>query len=224
LRIVELAVVECILLATRPMTRTGADAIEHIGRWPARKRPGAARVGRVVALIATVAAALAVVAPAEAQVVALDAPHVRPEHELRDLVGEASRDSPSIRGLLDRLEELNVTVYIRVRTFTQSELEGRVVLLSARAGHRYLVIELACGRPRITQMATLGHELFHAVEIADEPTVVDTRSLAAFYGRIGRRTADAGGRQSFETAAAADAGQRARRELLVTSMRRTNGT
>jgi hypothetical protein len=206
------------------MTGAGADAIEPRGRWPATNHPGAAGLARAVLLIATVIAALVVVRPAEAQAVALDAPHVRPEQELRAVVDEASRDSPSIRGLIDRLEELDVTVYIRVRAFAQTQLEGRVALLASRGRHRYLVIELACGRPRITQMSALGHELFHAVEIADEPTIVDTRSLAAFYERIGRRTAEGGGRQSFETDAAADAGQRARRELLVNNLRRTNGT
>ena len=91
-------------------------------------------------------------------------------------------------------------------------------------GHRYLVIELACGRSRLSQMTALGHELYHAVEIANEPSVVDTRTLAALYERIGRQTGNAGGRMTFETDAAANAGLRARRELLVNVTRRSNGT
>jgi len=53
---------------------------------------------------------------------------------------------------------------------------------------------------------------------------VDTRTLAAFYERIGRQTGNAGGRLTFETDAAANAGLRARRELLVNLTRRSNGT
>ena len=154
----------------------------------------------------------------------LSSPHVRPAPELRALVSEAAEGSQAIRALMDRLETLNVTVYIRSATFIYSDLEGRVALLAGAVGHRYLVIELACGRSRLSQMAALGHELYHAVEIANEPSVVDTRTLAAFYGRIGRQTGNAGGRLTFETDAAANAGLRARRELLVNLTRRSNGT
>jgi hypothetical protein len=71
-------------------------------------------------------------------------------------------------------------------------------------------------------MATLGHELYHAMEIADEPSIMDARTLAAVYLRIGRRTDTWGGRQTFETEAAADGGLRARREPLTNSSRRMN--
>ena len=39
-------------------------------------------------------------------------------------------------------------------------------------------------------MATLGHELFHAIEIAEEPAVVNPVTLADFYSRIGIETSD----------------------------------
>jgi len=151
-------------------------------------------------------------------------PHVRPAREIRALVDEAAFGSPEIRASIDRLEALDVTVYIRAVTFVTSDLDGRVALLARAVGHRYLVIEIACGRSRLAQMTTLGHELHHALEIAEEPSVVDARTLAAFYERVGRKTNDWGGKLTFETDAAANAGLRARRELLVYSTRRSNGT
>jgi hypothetical protein len=163
-------------------------------------------------------------APARAQDKPEPPPHVRPERALRALVTEAARRSPEIGALIDHLEELDVTVYIRTRVFTQIDLEGRVALLSVNAGRRYLMIELACGRPELSQMATLGHELYHAMEIAREPSIVDGDSLAAFYARVGVQTGDSIGRQTFETAAAAGAGQRARRELLRNTTRSGHGT
>jgi hypothetical protein len=181
----------------------------------------------VVAFLVSIVSFAVLVAPAHAQVApipAMSAPHLRPDSELRALVDDAARGSALIRELMDRLEMLNVSVYIRVRTFEQSDLEGRVALLSAVEGHRYLVIELACGRPRISQMAALGHELYHAVEIAEEPSVVDARTLAAFYERVGRRTDNWSSRLTFETDAAAAAGLRARRELFMAAPRRANGT
>ena len=140
--------------------------------------------------------------------------HVRPDAALRPVVQESARRSPSIRELLDRLEHTDVIVYIHTRVFTQTALEGRVGLLTTAAdGQRYLLIELACGRPAVSTMATLGHELYHALEIAGEPSIVDARTLAAFYRQHGMETGGIAGQLTFETDAAAQAGRRAWREL-----------
>ena len=96
-------------------------------------------------------------APLQAQSAPADvsSPHVRPAPELRALVADAASGSQAIRALIDHLETLDVTVYIRPVTFIYSDLEGRVALLAGQVGHRYLVIELACGRSRLSQMAAL---------------------------------------------------------------------
>jgi hypothetical protein len=141
-------------------------------------------------------------------------PHLRPQTtDARQLVAEATRRSASIRDMVDRLERSDVIVYIRHRVFAESGLEGWIGILSTAAGRRYLVIELACGRPLNDQMATLGHELHHALEIADQPSVVDPRSLAALYKRIGIRTTGFGPAQMFETAGAREAALQVRREV-----------
>lgn len=163
--------------------------------------------------------------PAIAQDHTTPPPHVRSENvALRAMIDDAAQRSPEIRRLIDQLQELDITVYVRTRLFTQIDLEGRVAMLSASAGRRYLIIELACGRTGFAQMATLGHELYHALEIAREPTVVDARSLAALYGRIGLQTGDRVGRQTFETEAAARAGTRTRQQLLSNTTRSGNGS
>jgi hypothetical protein len=152
------------------------------------------------------------------------APHVRPVKELRALVEEAAERSPEVRALLDRLEETDVTVYVRGRAFDNSELDGRVALLAVTTLQRYLVIELSCLRNNIVQMSTLGHELYHALEIALEPSIVDARTLAAHYRRIGEAQGDNIGRQTFETGAAFEAGRRTRRQLLTSRTRNANGS
>jgi hypothetical protein len=151
-------------------------------------------------------------------------PHVRPEKALGPLVDEATRRSPAVRALIDRLEGLDITVYIRLRSFDQFDLEGRVGILAGATSQRYLVIELARGRTGDSQMATLAHELFHATEIASEPSVVDVQSLAALYARIGILTDDHAGRRTFETEGAIAAGKQVRRELWASPSRSTNGT
>jgi hypothetical protein len=87
------------------------------------------------------------------------------------------------------------------------------MLTTAAGGQRYLMIELACGRPGVTMMATLAHELYHALEIAGEPSIVDARTLAAYYRHHGVETGGIAGQLTFETEAAEQAGHQARREL-----------
>jgi len=102
-------------------------------------------------------------------------------------------------------------------------VDGRIGLLSASTSHRFLVIELACDRSELTQMATLAHELHHALEIAGEPAVVDTRTLMRFYTRVGSASQPMGVTMTFETQAAADIGARARHELLASPTRSAHG-
>jgi hypothetical protein len=152
-------------------------------------------------------------------------PHVRPETAtLRALTAQAAARSPLVHELIDRLSRSDVVVYIRHRTFGSVMLDGRIGILSTVGDRRYLVIELACDRNELVQMATLGHELHHALEIAAEPSIVDPRTLARFYARIGIPSYPMGHGQTFETQAAADMGTRVRHELLTTSARSANGS
>ena len=175
------------------------------------------RGGMVCILLAT--PGMSPVAAVALMLLALDpsdppSSHVRPDAALRPFVQESARRSPSIRELLDRLERTDVIVYVRTRVFNQTALEGRIgILTTAADGQRYLLIELACGRPGVSTMATLGHELYHALEIAEAPSIVDARTLAAFYRQHGMETSGMAGQLTFETDAAAQAGRRAWREL-----------
>jgi len=60
-------------------------------------------------------------------------------------------------------------------------------------------------------MATLGHELRHAVEIAGMPEVRSDAQLASAYARIGWASSGDG---FFETDAAVETGQQVARELV----------
>jgi hypothetical protein len=179
--------------------------------------------GKKICSAVFAALAFLAAAPAFAQDDA-PSPNVRGEAGLQRLIDDAARRSPAIRAWIERLDELDVTVYVRAAMFPRPDLDGRLGLLSTRGAHRYLVIELACGRSELTQMTTLGHELFHAIEIAEEPSVVNVDALADFYSRIGVKTGDSRGVRTFETEAAAAAGQLARRQLLTNTTRQGHGT
>jgi hypothetical protein len=152
-------------------------------------------------------------------------PHVRPETAaLRTLVGRASAQSPLVHALIERLDHSEVVVYVRSRPFGARLLDGRIGWLSTVGQRRYLVMELACDRNALVQMATLGHELYHALEIAGEPSIVDARTLAQFYARAGTPSPPMDHTQTFETRAAADTGARIRQELLTPPARSANGS
>jgi hypothetical protein len=177
----------------------------------------------VCILLATAGMSLvAAVALGLQTLVSVPSPHLRPEIMLRPLVAQAAERSPLIRALIDRIEASDLIVYVRMRQFSRSDLNGRVALLSAMpAGQRYLMIELACARPDVVTMSTLGHELYHAVEIAQEPSIVDARGLISYYMRAGDRTGDIQGNITFETRGAEQAGVQVRRELFTTPTRQT---
>jgi hypothetical protein len=150
--------------------------------------------------------------------------HLRPETPgLRSLADRAAERSPIIRALIDQIDQSSVIVYLRHRVFGPVTVDGRIGLLSAAGPYRFLVIELACDRGELTQMATLGHELHHALEIAGEPSIVDTRSLIRFYTRFGSALQPMGVTMTFETQAAADTGARVRHELLASPTRSAHG-
>src|SRR5437762_12240983 len=121
------------------------------------------------ALAIAAAAILCSVTLALAQTPAPEAiPHIRPETaDARALLDELIARSPTAHRLVDHLQESDVIVYVRYRWFPTDAINGHIGMAAAHARPRYLIIELACRRTRLQQLETLGHELRHAVEIAD---------------------------------------------------------
>jgi len=152
------------------------------------------------------------------------APHMRPENrDARRFVEEAAEASPTVRDLLERLEESDVFVYVRFRAFSEIGLDGRLRFLAAGAAGRFLVVELACVRTRIDQIAIFGHELHHALEIAAAPSIVSVATLAAHYQRIGTETSGVAGTRTFETRSARVTAGIVRKEVFAAPERRTDG-
>src|SRR5207248_2570594 len=110
--------------------------------------------------------------------------------------------SPTARALVDLVNRSDLVVYVRHRMFTSTMLEGRIGFVQSETPGRYVIVELACGQPRLTQLATLGHELAHASEIARSADVVSARTLSALYRRIGLRTSGPSEWETYETQAA----------------------
>ena len=104
-------------------------------------------------------------------------------------------------------------VYL-ARVTLPAGIVGRTRLIGAGDRWRFLSVEVDERVPALDLLTTIGHELQHALEIADAGDVIDLPSLEALYRRIG---VDSGGEDSkthrYETREAQDTGRRVRAEL-----------
>ena len=135
---------------------------------------------------------------------------------LRLVLASGIDRSPTFRRIVDQLEHSDLIVEVQCAHFAASQLAGRTVLLTAQPGVRYVLVEIACWSPSCPRLEILGHELRHALEIAEEPWVVDSVSLAELYRGIAFRSEREGLSRTFgqfETEDALDAGERIHREL-----------
>lgn len=138
-------------------------------------------------------------------------PHIRTTSPLLlSLINDARDHSPTFRRQLDTVEQSDVIVYFEAAPHLESRLRGRVHFMGASGGIRYLRIQVRTALNRFDLIASIAHELQHAIEISCHPEVVSEETLAALYRRIG----DEHEWCMFETDEAVQAGKAVRTELL----------
>ena len=146
-------------------------------------------------------------------------PHVRiVDRDLRQILERAAADSPTLRTLIARLDDSDVIAYVRCDQRLKSRSAGNLAFMSTAGGFRYVQIRVACGGSESSQAVRIGHELRHAVEVADLRAIVDLDSFDREYARIGvKRPASGEVPRSYETENAVRAG-----EQIVQELRGTN--
>jgi hypothetical protein len=151
-----------------------------------------------------------------------DGSHVRTlDRRLRNVIDEGLARSALFRGLVARLDGSDVIVYVELECPMSSRLFGRLTLLGAGRDRRYVNVRVSCMVTVTQQIAAIGHELRHAVEIADAPSVVDAASLAMEYRRIGFPSHVMRRGEGYESRAAIEAGHQVWAELAHTADSRT---
>lgn len=154
----------------------------------------------------------AVSTPPARPIPALDAPtrHVRGTNPYsRRLLHDGYRRSPTLAALVDHLDTSDVVVYIEPVRTMDGPLVAYLTIVPSQGPSRYLRIEITEGRSPDEMIVLLGHELRHAVEVADARGVVDSAGMDQLYGRIGVRW----GRHRYETKDALDTARQVRKEL-----------
>jgi hypothetical protein len=134
--------------------------------------------------------------------------HVRAlDPRVREWIRIGGSHSPTFRALLDRLTASDVIVYLEIVDQISSGADGHTIFVAGAERVRYLRIQLT-GRARpVESVALLGHELQHAVEVADAPCVRNPEGFAALYRR------DENGSRQLDSVAARAAGRRITDEL-----------
>jgi hypothetical protein len=145
------------------------------------------------------------------EAISIDAPirRVRPATvRAKTLLETALRDSPTVQALAASIAASDLIVIVE---FAPIHSGARAVtrLVTVTAHGRFLRVTLGALTPYFDQIPLLAHELQHAVELAQAPSVRDEAGMRALYARIGIRTT---GPQSFETIDARRAEAQARRE------------
>ena len=146
----------------------------------------------------------------EAHVLEAPTRHIRStDPAVRKLLRRGFRESSTFASLVMRLQRSDVIVYVEDVPRLPGALEGRMMMLPRVNGFRYVRIQLALRGAPEDGIAVLGHELQHAVEVAEAIDVTDGQGLAKLYQRIGLRS----GPEVYDTVAAQQTGRTVRREL-----------
>ena len=126
--------------------------------------------------------------------------HLRPSCPwIKEAIRAAYEESLTFRRLVDQIEAAQTFVFVEGRacgTFTENPC---TFIGSSGSGARWVQIRAGrmANQPQLTGI--LAHELQHAIEIIQNPDVVDSQSLRSLYRRIGYFTHRAGIQEWWET-------------------------
>ena len=119
--------------------------------------------------------------------------------------------SKTFAELVTALNTTDVIVYIERVPTLPTALAGRLLLLRVAGNQRYLRIQVRGDLSPNELIALIGHELRHALEVAEHPSVRDETTMLSLYQRIGHPST--GALHTYDTDAAQTAGRQVRMEL-----------
>lgn len=140
---------------------------------------------------------------------------IRPQDpRLATLLREGADKSATFRALVNRIEASNLFVYVALSTNMKSNLAGKLTWMTRAGDFRYVRATISTEQTVAAMVATLAHELQHAVEVLEDESVQDQRTLQELYKRIGRPSYS-GLSAAWETEAAHETGLKVRREFIA---------
>jgi hypothetical protein len=135
---------------------------------------------------------------------------------IASLIARASELSPTFRGFLDTIDHSDGIVYVQHGRCRHGVANCMPHDLTVAGPNRILHIVIGPRRSECetTLMASIGHELWHAIEVLREPTLRSYAHLYRFYERMAvHHTNRIGSIGAWETHDAIKAGQTVLGEL-----------
>ena len=128
------------------------------------------------------------------------------------LLHDASERSTTFRRLVETIGHTNGLVYVDPGKCKPGFAACLVMSVKVSGPNRLLRVVVDTGRKPPEVMASIGHELQHAIEALSEPGVTNDALLHAFFERLAGGPA-ATGQLEFETDAAVKAGDTVLKEV-----------
>lgn len=136
---------------------------------------------------------------------------IRPQSErIQKWLDTATRTSPTVRALVDRIDRSDVIVYLEIRHDLAPNVAAYLSWMAATERGRIVRASLRPDLRMVDAVAMIAHELQHVVEVIEHPEVRSNQALLDLYTRIGHPTAQTG--KQWDTLAAIAAGTEARLE------------
>jgi len=144
--------------------------------------------------------------------------HVRStDSRILERLREGAARSTTFKTLVDQLENTGTIVYVEYGLCGFGHYKACLPHAIAVVGDtRFLRIIVEVGAGGAQQLALIGHELQHALEIARAPNIRSPDDITALFRRIGRSPhCPRGTPDCYETTAALAAGNAVLREVLA---------
>jgi hypothetical protein len=145
-------------------------------------------------------------------------PRVRSSHAyLRAMIDEAVVRSSTFRRIVGAIEATDGIVYVEHGDCKHGVHACLVLEVTAAASCRILRVIVDARQPDWDVMASIGHELRHALEVLEDSGLADTARVYLFYAQAHQEKD-----RPFETRAAIDAGFAVRNEVSSFARGRLN--
>jgi hypothetical protein len=137
---------------------------------------------------------------------------------LDDTIGQllrlGYRQSPTFRRVVEDLERSDVVAHLETGATDRVQIAGVTRFAGQRGGQRHVRIVVADSRrPRSVTVAVLGHELYHALEVARARWVIDDATYHTLYQQIGYPSCAPPAVRCFDTREAFEIGTQILREF-----------
>jgi hypothetical protein len=153
--------------------------------------------------------ALAAPSSASAQTPAQGSQRVRGSSPgIVEAIEQAMQQSPTFNQLVTAIAATDGIVYVHYGECGRNALACLILAVTQAGPYRILQIKVDPRRKGHGLMVSIGHELTHALELLNEPTVVNHSTAHNFYQRMAPRRGS-----TFETQAAVEIGLKIDGEL-----------